>query len=90
MSTTKPGRKPTTGRFATREELTYAIWWRYMDTDVGIEGAARICGVSPYTANRILHTKEGYDAYLKAKQVPKPGQHNSPIATNTAQHERND
>jgi hypothetical protein len=75
-------RKPTTGRFSTREELTYAVWWRYLETDAGIEGVAKICGISPYTANRILFKKEGYDAYLKAKPAPASGSHNSDIDSN--------
>lgn len=69
MSTTKPGCKPTTGRYATRAELTYEVWWRWRETEANTPQIARACRVSEAVVSRIIESKEGLQEYLNRKQI---------------------
>lgn len=51
------GRKKTTGRYATREELVENIFLLYYGTDANITDVARICRVSGPTVSKILDNK---------------------------------
>lgn len=48
------GRKLTTGRYATREELEDQVWELWKGTDANITDIARICRVSQPTVSGIL------------------------------------
>jgi len=48
------GRRPTTGRFNTREELIEEVLHLYHDTDTKLAQVAHICRISAGTANRIV------------------------------------
>lgn len=58
----KRGRRPATGRFATRAELLEWIWRNYLHTPATPADIARQCRVSSTVVNKILNTKEGRDA----------------------------
>lgn len=51
------GRKKTTGRFATREELEEKIWFLWHCTACGINTIARDCEIAPLTVSKILEEK---------------------------------
>lgn len=48
------GRKPTTGRYATREELVEAVWGFYDMPNTSIAQVARICRVSEGVVAKVL------------------------------------
>lgn len=51
------GRKQTTGRFETREELESEVMWRWKDTPSHISDIARACRVSQATVNNVINAK---------------------------------
>ena len=53
------GRKKTTGRFDSREELVKEVWIRYHTTPQNVAQIARFCRVSDSTVHNILTSKEG-------------------------------
>ncbi len=59
----------TTGRFATREELTREVWWRWSETGAGQSDIARACRVSTSVVGNILNTREGLADYERSKQA---------------------
>lgn len=54
------GRKKTTGRYETREELCREVWRMYLDTPRNISQVALVCRVSETIVRIIMDTKEGY------------------------------
>ena len=48
------GRKPTTGRYKTREELEDMVKWYYKNSPNSMAAIARMVRVSPGTVARIL------------------------------------
>jgi hypothetical protein len=50
----KRGRKPTTGRYATREELERMVRLWYYDLGKNISEVARVCRVAQVTVAKIL------------------------------------
>jgi hypothetical protein len=49
------GRKPTTGPFATREELCEKVRWYYRSTGLSMEAIGKRFGISQMTVRKILH-----------------------------------
>jgi hypothetical protein len=61
MSAKKPrGRKPVTGRFATRAELCAFVWREYTATDRSVPQIAAHAQVSQAVVHKIINTKEGH------------------------------
>lgn len=56
------GRRRTTGRFDTREELLERVWFYHLYTDLPDAGIARSVGVSSTLVSKILASKEGRPA----------------------------
>lgn len=54
-----PGRKPSSGRFSSREELTAFVWQRWTVTDSSTTDIAVAARASPGVVQRILATLEG-------------------------------
>lgn len=52
-------RRLTTGRFASRQELTAWIWREWLCGPSCISDIARQCRVSPATVSKVLDTREG-------------------------------
>jgi len=48
------GRKKTTGRYDSREELVEWIWYYYKETDANLTDISKICKVSTVTVSKIL------------------------------------
>jgi DNA transposition AAA+ family ATPase len=59
------GRKKTTGRYGTREELCSEVWRRYRNTPSSMADIARACRVSEGTVAKILNGKEGMPAWTE-------------------------
>lgn len=55
MTHAKRGRKPTTGRFETREELVAEVWNRYLNTEQSTPQIARFARISNGTVRTILN-----------------------------------
>lgn len=53
------GRRKTTGRFQTREELCEWVWNTYWHTKASAADIAKQCRVSEGTVNNILNSLEG-------------------------------
>ena len=54
------GRKKTTGRYDTREELCAEVWNLYLNTASNCTTVGRATHVSLGTVLKILNSKEGY------------------------------
>ena len=52
------GRKPTTGKFATRDELEQSVIFYYRKTGQHQAQVARTCGVSEGVVARILEAQK--------------------------------
>lgn len=52
------GRRPTTGRYESREELERMVRHWYSDPGKSMDVVARICGVSTSMVQKILSQKE--------------------------------
>ncbi len=65
MSVNKKRGRATTGRFATREELTCHVWSIYrQQVFPNIRSVAGACGVRMEVVKAIVQTEEGLNEYL--------------------------
>lgn len=72
------GRRPTTGRFATREELVEKVVFLARISKLKTSEIAANCGISPPTVDNIL--KQASPAKSVAKTEPKPRTRAKPAA----------
>lgn len=61
------GRKPSTGRYETREELCKEVWNLYLNTPLCTVEIARACRINEAATHKIINKKEGYPSDTQPK-----------------------